>query len=191
MIVSLLNRFSYFSCFCSLSTPRKNLFEHDFTTFPHETITQIGVVPDPDDDDDREPTTPPSSPTHGAHLQTNALLNQVMQRLVGMSVRTFESIATSLTASADPETDEDEPVGDSNPQRLRRTITITPPSSPIFDGLTAPTPNTAMRAIKSSTFLRVSSLNPLTKAFAVRSPGEIPSFVNDFLRGYPPRRWTC
>jgi hypothetical protein len=44
-----------------------------------------------------------------------------------------------------------------------------------------------MRAIKSSTFLHVSSLNPVTKAFATRSPGEIPSIVNEFLRHYPSR----
>jgi hypothetical protein len=106
-----------------------------------------------------------------------------MQRLVGMSRRTFETLATSFTSIDDHEIEDDI---ESQP-RLRKAITITPPSSPTFDGLAAPTPNTAMRAIKSSTFLRVSSLNPLTKAFATRSPGEVPSIVNDFLRGYPRR----
>ncbi len=100
----------------------------------------------------------------------------MIQRLVGMSLRT---VVTSLTSTNDENIEPE--------QELRKTITITPPSSPTFDGLAAPTPNTAMRAIKSSTFLRVSSLNPLTKAFATRSPGEIPSIVNDFLRGYPSR----
>jgi hypothetical protein len=111
-----------------------------------------------------------------------------MQRLVGISLRTFETLTTSLTSTDDHEIDEDdEPKDIEFEKRLRKTITITPPSSPKFDGLVAPTPNTAMRAIKSSTFLRVSSLNPLTKAFAIRSPGEVPSIVNDFLRGYFPR----
>jgi hypothetical protein len=111
-----------------------------------------------------------------------------MQRLVGMSLRTFETFATSFTSTDDHYTDEDEEVKYiQSEQRFRRRMTITPPSSPTFDGLVAPTPNTAMRAIKSSTFLRVSSLNPLTKAFAIRSPGEIPSYVSDFFRGYPPR----
>jgi hypothetical protein len=148
-------------------------------------ILTLPIVPDPGDDD--EPSTPPSSPTQGAPLQTNALLHQVMQRLVGMSLRTFETLATSLTSeTSDHESDEDDDPKESQ-QRLRTTITITPPSSPTFDGLAAPTPNTAMRAIKSSTFLRVSSLNPFTKAFATRSPGEVPSIVNDFLKGYSTR----
>lgn len=108
-----------------------------------------------------------------------------MQRLVGMSLRTFETFATSLTSTDDQE--DDELKDTESEQRLRKTITITPPSSPTFAGLAAPTPNTAMRAIKSSTFLRVSSLNPLTKAYAIRSPGEVPSIVNDFLRSHPPR----
>ena len=146
--------------------------------------TLDSFVPDPDDDDDENLTTPPSSPTHGVQTQTNALLQQVMQRLVGMSLRTFETFATSLTST----NDEEEEVKDlESEQPARKTITITPPSSPTFDGPAAPTPNTAMRAIKSSTFLRVSSLNPLTKAYAARSPGEIPSIVQDFLRGYPSR----
>ena len=146
-----------------------------------ELLTQQGltartvdsIVPDPDDDDNL--TTPPSSPTHGAQIQTSALLQQVLQRLVGMSLRTLETVTTTLTSTND---DDIEPE-----QEMRKTINITPPSSPTFDGPVAPTPNTAMRAIKSSTFLRVSTLNPLTKAFAARSPGEIPSIVNDFLRG--------
>jgi hypothetical protein len=159
-----------------------------------ELLTKQGITartvdpfaPDPDDNDD--PTTPPSSPTHGAQLQTNALLHQVMQRLVGMSLRTFETFATSVTSSSDHDTDEDDELKEikynKSEKRLRTRVTITPPSSPKFDGLPAPTPNTAMRAIKSSTFLRVSSLNPFTKAFATRSPGDIPSMVTDFLRGY-------
>jgi hypothetical protein len=106
-----------------------------------------------------------------------------MQRLVGMSLRTIETLASTVTSTNDHENDED----NESKQQSRKKITITPPSSPTFDGLAAPTPNTAMRAIKSSTFLRVSSLNPLTKAFATRSPGEVPSIVNDFFRGYPPR----
>lgn len=158
-----------------------------------ELLTQQGLTartispgaPDPDDIDD--PTTPPSSPTHGAQIQTNALLNQVMQRLVGMSLRTFETLATSV---ADPPSDVDDEDDDDHldesifEERLTKATTVTPPSSPKFEGLAAPTPNTAMRAIKSSTFLRVSSLNPLTKAFATRSSGEVPSLVSNFLRGY-------
>ena len=147
------------------------------------------LVPDPDDDDDdREPTTPPSSPIHSAQIHTNALLQQVMQRLVGMSVRTLANLATSLTSSHGNEDDDESDDEDLFQERLRKTITITPPPSPTFTGLAAPTPNTAMRAIKSSTFLRVSSLNPLTKAFAARSPGEVPAIVNDFLRGFPIHR---
>ena len=147
------------------------------------------LVPDPDDDDDKEPTTPPSSPIQGAQIQTNALLQQVMQRLVGMSVRTLASLATSLTATHDDDDEsDDEDLSQQQQQRRRKTITITPPPSPTFTGLAAPTPNTAMRAIKSSTFLRVSSLNPLTKAFAARSPGEVPAIVHDFLRGFPTHR---
>ncbi|CAF1304919.1 unnamed protein product [Adineta ricciae] len=150
-----------------------------------ELLTQQGLTartlesaaPDPDDSNDL--ATPPSSPIHGAQLQTNALLHQVMQRLVSMSLRTFETIASSVTESLPDEQDKLE-------ERSKKTTTVTPPSSPKFEGLTAPTPNTAMRAIKSSTFLRVSSLNPLTKAFATRSPGEVPSMVSDFLRGYRP-----
>jgi uncharacterized protein YukE len=152
-----------------------------------ELLTQQGltartvdsIVPDPDDDDDGNLTTPPSSPTHGIQIETNALLQQVLQRLVGMSLRTLETVANSLTSTNDEDIEPE--------HELRKTITITPPSSPTFDGLAAPTPNTAMRAIKSSTFLRVSSLNPLTKAFATRSPGEIPSIVNNFLCSYSSR----
>ena len=140
-------------------------------------------VPDPDDDDiahHQEPSTPPSSPTHSSHLQTNALLQQVMQRLIGISIRTFESFTSSLTTTTDKELSDEQ-------QQHHQTKTITPPSSPTFENLIAPTPNTTMRALKSSTFLRVSSLNPISKAFASRSPGEIPSLVNDFLRGYSTR----
>ncbi len=98
----------------------------------------------------------------------------MIQRLVGMSLRTFATAVTS-------------PNDDDSEKKLCQERAITPPSSPTFDGLAAPTPNTAMRAIKSSTFLHVSSLNPVTKAFATRSPGEIPSIVNEFLRHYPSR----
>lgn len=136
-------------------------------------------VPDPDDNEDL--TTPPSSPIHGAQIQTNALLQQVMQRLVGMSIRTFETLANNLTLNHDDYDDHDDV------EEIKKKITITPPSSPTFDGPAAPTPNTAMRAIKTSTFLRVSSLNPLTKAIATRSPGEVPSIVNNFLRSYHSR----
>ncbi len=111
-----------------------------------------------------------------------------MQRLVGISLRTMETFATSFKSTDDHDSDEDEELKSyQSKQHFRRRMTITPPSSPTFDGLAAPTPNTAMRAIKSSTFLRVSSLNPFTKAFAIRSPGEIPTIVSDFFRGYPPR----
>ncbi|CAF1154091.1 unnamed protein product [Rotaria sordida] len=158
-----------------------------------ELITQQGLIsqtidsfaPDPDLNED-----PPLSPTHGIQMETNALLNQVMQRLVGMSLRTFETLTTSLTSTNDHDTDSDDDDDDEIKniqfeQRLPTKNLIQPPSSPKFDGLTAPTPNTAMRAIKSSTFLHVSSLNPLTKAYATRSPGDIPSIVSDFLRNNP------
>jgi hypothetical protein len=167
-------------------------FEKTFLTAPlpnrlPRSITKM--IPDPDesedddDDDDEEPKTPPSSPTHGAQFQTSALLHQVMQRLVGISLRTFETLATSrLSLNED----------DESQQRLRTSITITPPSSPTFEGLVAPTPNTAMHAIKTSTFLRVSSLNPYTNksirhVFATRSPGEVPSVINDLIKGCIPR----
>lgn len=150
------------------------------------TVPSTARDPDDDDDDDDNLTTPPSSPIHAAHIQTNALLQQVIQRLVGMSLRTFESLTTTITRTHDDGDDEDDDHYSSEVP-LRKTITITPPSSPTFDGPAAPTPNTAMRAMKSSTFLRVSSLNPLTKAFAARSPGDIPSIVTDFFRGYPSR----
>lgn len=153
----------------SSSTTRPNILElFSDSKYSH--------VPDPDDNDDL--TTPPSSPIHGAQIQTSALLQQVMQRLVGMSIRTFETLANNLTINNHDDNDIEE---------IQKKITITPPSSPTFDGPVAPTPNTAMRAIKTSTFLRVSSLNPLTKAIATRSPGEVPSIVNNFLRTYPSR----
>lgn len=130
------------------------------------------------DDFDDEPGTPPSSPIHQTDLQTGALLQQVLQRLVSLSRRTFENFATSLPSSTEEES-------------LHRSKKIvTPPSSPTFDGLTAPTPNTTARAMKSSTFLRVSSLNPfanpsIRKTLAnQRSPGEISSFVDEILRGH-------
>ena len=142
------------------------------------------IAPDPDDYEN--PSTPPSSPIHGEQIQTNALLHQVIQRLVGMSLRTIETITTSLISTSDHDTDEDNEMKDNlSEDQFRAQSARTPPPSPTFDGLTAPTPNTAIRAIKSSTFLHVSSFNPLAKAFASRSPGEIPSIVNDFLRGYP------
>lgn len=149
----------------------RNFFKEDLCFLPSPIVH---FVPDPDDDE-FEPTTPPSSPTHAPQLQTNVLLQQVLQRLVSLSLRTFETVATSL-ATSKFDTDEE----DFNCERRQ---TITPPSSPKFEGPAAPTPNTTMRALKSSTFLRVSSLNPLAKAIACRSPGDIPTYVNDFLRG--------
>lgn len=145
------------------------------------------TIPDPDEteeeeddiDEDQEPSTPPSSPTHGAQFQTSALLHQVMQRLVKLSLRTFETLTTSKTSPVDQ-------------QRLRTASTLTPPPSPTFDGLVAPTPNTAMHAIKTSTFLRASSLNPFMKKsvrqiFHSVSPGEQPSLVDDLIKGCLPR----
>lgn len=163
-----------------LASPLPNRFPKSSTTT---------VMSDPDDTDE-EPTTPPSSPTHGAQLQTSTLLHQVMQRLVGASLRTFETLTTTLASSDDHDDEVEEHFAQ---QRIRRRMTITPPSSPTFDGLAAPTPNTALHAMKTSTFLRVSSLNPYThqslrQAFTQQtSPGEIPSAVNDFLRGRFPR----
>jgi len=159
-------------------------FEKAFLTCPlpnRLTKSTTIIIPDPDEtDDDDEPTTPPSSPTHGAQIQTSALLHQVMQRLVKLSLRTFEVLATSKTSPND------------NQQRLRTASTITPPSSPTFDGLAAPTPNTAMHAIKTSTFLRASSLNPFMKksirnVFNTISPGDEPSLIDDLIKGRLPR----
>ena len=155
------------------------------TRLPKNTTTNI-IIPDPDeiDDDDDEPKTPPSSPTHGVQLQTSALLHQVMQRLVKLSLRTFETLSTSLSSLNEQD--------DESQQRLRTATTTTPPSSPTFEGLAAPTPNTAMHAIKTSTFLRASSLNPFTNqtirnAFSGLSPGEAPLAVDDFIRSCRPR----
>ncbi|CAF1528859.1 unnamed protein product [Rotaria sp. Silwood1] len=154
-----------------------------------ELITQQGLIsqtidtmaPDPDLNEE-----PPLSPTHGVQMETNALLQQVIQRLFGMSLRTFETLTTSLTSTINDDIDEDDEIKTIDfEQRLQTKNLIQPPSSPTFDGFTAPTPNTAMRAIKSSTFLHVSSLNPLIKAYATRSPGDIPSIVSDFLRNNP------
>lgn len=156
-----------------------------------ESLIQKGLIsrtvdtfaPDPDMIDD--PTTSPASPTHGVQIETNALLHQVIHRLVGMSRRTIKTITTTLTSMNNNDTDEDEEVQNTLSEQRASITTTTPvkhPPSPTFDGLAAPTPNTAMRAIKSSTFLRVSSLNPLTKAYAIRSPGEVPSIVSDFFR---------
>ena len=170
----------------TLDSPEKfSEFQKAFLTcpLPNRRRKSSSIVSDPDETDE-EPTTPPSSPTHGVQLQTSALLHQVMQRLVGLSKRTFESLATTLTSSHDRD-DADEHPSD---QRLRQTITLTPPSSPTFDGLVAPTPNTALHVIKTSTFLRVSSLNPFTKqsmrqAFTARSPAEMPSTIDELLKG--------
>ncbi|CAF4308774.1 unnamed protein product [Rotaria socialis] len=151
-----------------------------------ELLTQQGFIsrtvdsfaPDPDITDD--PTTSPASPTHGVQVETNALLHQVMQRLVGMSIRTFETLTTTLASTSDNETgDEDDEIKSNlSEQRFCTRTPVKPPLSPTFDGLAAPTPNTAMRAIKSSTFLHVSSLNPLTKAYAIRLRGEVPSIMS-------------
>ncbi|CAF3934486.1 unnamed protein product, partial [Rotaria sp. Silwood1] len=74
-------------------------------------------------------------------------------------------------------------------QRLRTIVTTTPLPSPTFDGLVSPTPNTAMQAIKTSTFLRASSLNPymnksIRNVFTNLSPGETPSMVDDLIRSH-------
>jgi hypothetical protein len=170
-------------------------FEKAFLTSPlpkrlhRSSVTTMMSECDDDSDTDEEPTTPPSSPIHGAQLQTSALLHQVMQRLVALSLRTFETLATSLGSPTDHK-DIDEHL---NQQRQRRAMTLTPPSSPTFDGLVAPTPNTAMHAMKTSTFLRISSLNPLAQqsirhAFTRQtSPGEIPLAVNELLHRRFPR----
>jgi hypothetical protein len=163
-------------------------FEKAFLTcsLPNR-LRKSPTIPDPDEfDDDDEPTTPPSSPIHGAQLQTSALLHQTMQRLIKLSLQTFETLTTTLTSPIDYSESKEKH------QRLRTTITITPPSSPTFDGLAAPTPNTAMHAIKTSTFLRASSLNPFTNqsirnAFSNISPGEAPSTVDELFRGRFPR----
>jgi hypothetical protein len=168
-------------------------FEKAFLTCPlpnrlPKSSTMIISNPDETDDEEDEPTTPPSSPTHGAQLQTNALLHQVMQRLVKLSLHTFETLATSLTSPYD----RDERKDNETQQRLRTISTITPPSSPTFEGLAAPTPNTAMHAIKTSTFLRASTLNPfihksIRNVFNTLSPGEAPTVVDDLIRGRLPR----
>ena len=162
------------------------------TRFHRSAITNVPDPDESDDDDDDdldEPTTPPSSPTHGAQLQTSALLHQAMQRLVKLSLHTFETLTTSFTPTNDHH---HESKCTENAQRLRTISTVTPPSSPTFSGLVPPTPNTAMHAIKTSTFLRASSLNPFTKksisqAFPTISPGETPSIVDDLIRGHLPR----
>ncbi|CAF4851800.1 unnamed protein product, partial [Rotaria magnacalcarata] len=143
------------------------------------------VIPDPDDteEDDDEPTTPPSSPTQGAQIQTSALLHQVVERLVKLSLTTLKTITTSLTSSID----QDQIENNEDELRLRTVLTTTPPSSPTFDDLVAPTPNTALHAIKTSTFLRASALNPFTKTsmqnvLTTLSPSEKPSLVDDFIR---------
>ncbi|CAF0771065.1 unnamed protein product [Adineta ricciae] len=171
-------------------------FEKTFLTcslpsrFHRSTTTN---VPDPDESDDDdgldEPATPPSSPTHDAQLQTSVLLHQAMQRLVKLSLHTFETLTTSFTPTKDHHHESE---CNETAQRLRTISTITPPSSPTFSGLVPPTPNTAIHAIKTSTFLRASSLNPFTKksisqAFPTISPGETPSIVDDLIRGHLPR----
>jgi hypothetical protein len=108
-----------------------------------------------------------------------------MQRLVKLSLRTFETLATLNNSYEDNKDNEIQ-------QRLRTASTITPPSSPTFDGLAAPTPNTAMHAIKTSTFLRASSLNPfmnksIRNVFNTLSPGEGPLVVDDLIKGRLPR----
>ncbi|CAF4298983.1 unnamed protein product [Rotaria sp. Silwood2] len=145
------------------------------------------IIPDPDDtdDDDDEPTTPPSSPTHGAQLQTNAILHQVIERLVKLSLNTFKTFSTSVTSSNDQYQIEN----NEEKQQLRTIATITPLSSPTFDGLVSPTPNTAMHAMKTSTFLRASSLNPyinrsIRNVFTTLSPGETPLIVDDLIRSH-------
>lgn len=169
------------------SSEKYSDFEKAFLTcpLPNRLPKSISISESDDDDDDEEPTTPPSSPTHGTQFQTSALLHQVMHRLMKLSMTTFETLATSLTTS-------NQPTESSPSQCLRRASTITPPSSPTFDGLAAPTPNTAMHAIKTSTFLRASSLNPFMKktirnVFNTISPIEGPSLSNEFLKDCLPR----
>lgn len=148
--------------------------------------SQSKVNPDPDEtDDDDEPTTPPSSPTHGAQIQTSALLQQVVERLVKLSFNTIKSITTSLTS-----TNNQDPIENNEDEiKLRKIITTTPPSSPKFDPLVAPTPNTAMQAMRTSTFLRASTLNPFTKksmnnVLTTLSPGEKSLVFDDLIRNH-------
>jgi hypothetical protein len=157
------------------------------------TMSEEDEIENDNDDDDRyisEPTTPPSSPTHATQQQTNALLHQVMQRLVCLSRRTLGTLTTPWTSSK-PDSNDFDNAPISKPSS-RRSIMVTPPSSPTFEGLIAPTPNTALHAMKTSTFLRVSSFNQFTnqslrQALSARSPGEIPSAVDELLRGRLPR----
>lgn len=151
----------------------------------HSTTSTIHSDPDDSDDEeeDEEPATPPSSPTQAPQLQTSALLQQVMQRLVSLSLRTFETLTTNRNQSSDDDDDDFD-----EHQSTRPAQTLTPPSSPTLDQPVAPTPNTAMRVIKTSTFLRVSSLNPFANQSIRhmypdhRSPGEISTVATDFLR---------
>ncbi|CAF4667536.1 unnamed protein product [Rotaria sp. Silwood1] len=150
---------------------------------PKSTTT---IIPDPDDDDYDEPTTPPSSPTHGAQLQTNALLHQGIERLMKLSLNTLKTFSASLTSSNGQDQLQQ---NNEDKQRLRTIVTTTPLPSPTFDGLVSPTPNTAMHAMKTSTFLRASSLNPymnksIRNVFTNLSPGETPSMVDDLIRSH-------
>lgn len=122
------------------------------------------ICPDPDDDEESTSNECLSPKQATPTEETKKLLCQVTKRLVGISIR-----------SNDKE----------NINEDKRTIT--PPSSPVLEPISAPTPNTTLRALRTSTFLRVSSLNPIGKAFAIRSPGQIPSLVNDFLRTHSTR----
>ncbi|CAF0763644.1 unnamed protein product, partial [Didymodactylos carnosus] len=142
------------------------------------------LVMDPDDDNS-SPETPPSTPIQNSYLQTNVLLNQVMQRLIGLSFRTIQSLTSSLSTNVSSKEDT---------QTLTSPITTktsdicpTPPSSPTFE-LVTPTPNTAKKIMKTSTFIRVSALNPYTNK-CVRdavaqsaSPNEVSPALAEFTR---------
>ena len=149
------------------------------------TTSTISDSDETDDEFDEEPATPPSSPTQTTQLHTSAVLHQVMQRLLGLSKRTIDTLANSLGSSKESE--------DVDYQSSSRPIlTLTPPSSPTFEGPIAPTPNTAMHAMKTSTFLRVSSLNPfvhqsIRQRFSPNSPGELSAVAHDLLRGCFPK----
>ena len=169
------------------STNSFSEFERKFLTcpLPNRSIkSTIKIIADPDEFDD-EPITPLSSPIHGAQLQTSALLNQVIQCLVKLSLHTFETLTTPHNI-ANNQTQVEK---NDEKTRLDTISTITPPSSPTFDGLAAPTPNTAIHAIKTSTFLRASSLNPLTNK-SIRtmlntlSPEETPSIMDGLIRNH-------
>ncbi|CAF0773237.1 unnamed protein product [Didymodactylos carnosus] len=140
------------------------------------------------DDDNESPETPPSTPIQNSYLQTNVLLNQVMQRLVGLSFRTIQSLTSSVTTNM-PLNEETQTITSPTITMTTRRSDIcpTPPSSPTFE-LVTPTPNTVKKIMKTSTFIRVSALNPYANK-SVRdvvadstSPNEVPSALAEFTR---------